>query len=243
MTTYLEWVATRGPRWIRGVVDGWGDRWARAWGAFADALTEGARSAAKVRFPSTTPVDGVPHVAAERHLEQYPSESLDAWRERIGRAWSQWHQGGRNDAIVYQLERWGIGHVEVREHHDFGHVPGDGNARFVVILGDGADAGSLPFSPLTMPFVLGPEVTLGSTATPAEVRQIRGVIRKWKSSHSLLVAVILRFVGASLDEPHWPRDPANPEATWVGANNTLSIGIPTMPFLPYGYREDQEVLQ
>lgn len=235
-TTYTDWAASRLPRWLRGGIDGWGDRFIRGFGEVLDAIADGMRAAVKVRHPSTTPEDAVPYLGAERHLTQYPSETLAAWRERIGRAWEQWAEAGTPASLLSQLERYGIGHVEVLEHAVDPVTPGDGNARFVVVLGDGVDAGSLPWSPLTMPFTpSGPDVTLGSTATAEEVSQVRAIVRQWKAAHSLTVATILRFVGGVVADPFWPRDPANPECTWTGARCTLGIGIQSMPFVTYGY--------
>jgi hypothetical protein len=234
--TYLEWARTRGPRWLRGVVDGWGDRWAQSLGALSDGIATATRKAVKARLPSETPDDGVPYIAKERSLEQYPPETLDAWRERVGRAWEQWNQAGRVDGLEYQLTRYGVGSVEVLEHAVDPVTPGDGNARFVVVLGNGADAGSLPWSHQTMPFTLGEDLTLGSTATKREVEAVRGIVRKWKSAHGYTVAMLLRFVGGVVADPFWPRDPANDVSCWLGGNSTLGIGIRGMPFLPIGYR-------
>lgn len=238
MTDYADWVLLDRPRWLTGLRDGWGQLWHRAIGSIADITRDAAAEAVRLGMVSRSPDDAVPYHGAERMLDQYPSETIDAWRERLGRVWDQWEQAGRVDGLTYQLERYGVDSVTIMEDGIDPVTPGDGPSRFVVVLGDGADAGSLPWEPLTMPFTM-EDTTLGSTATPAEVSQVRAIVRRWKSGHSLTVAIILRFPGGTVTDPYWPISASNDTCTWVAANSTQSIGFRSLPFTPSRYREDR----
>lgn len=207
MTGYADWVLLDRPRWLTGLTDGWGQLWHRAIGAVADIARDAVLEAQRAGLVSLSPDDAVPYHAAERDLEQYSGETVDAWRERLGRAWDQWEQAGREDGMVAQLTRSlqgtapGFDAIDIYEQWDWGSVSGTQSSRIWVILGDGVE--SLPWEPMTLgSFTLGDGSTLGSTATRAEVVELVRIARKWKSAHSYLMGVILVFPGQSLPDPY-----------------------------------------
>lgn len=118
---------------------------------------------------------------------------------------------------------------------------GDGSwySRFWVMLGP-----VLPYAPLRAPFMGGPEVTLGSTATRRNVRDVKHQILKWKSPHGYPVKVILHNDGVILlgIDPHgkgklklpFTCPLESPRATWrIG--KCLGDTLGNMPFVAGDY--------
>ncbi len=165
---------------------------ARALGSAQDDEMARLRVAALARLPLYCPDDALDGVGRWLNIERFPSETDDAYRDRIKEAWATWKIAGSADAIVKSLQAYGITDVQVVSDYDFGST--HDYSMFVVILGP--DFGTLAFEEQTWgTFSWGDDSTWGSTATEEQRDQIIGQILKWKSAHSVPVFVCLDFGG------------------------------------------------
>ncbi len=80
-----------------------GRKWLEGLGAMKDAVGDQARQAVKAAFPSLCPPDALALIAESRQMEQYPSESLATFRERVRLAWDTWRDAGTPLGILREL--------------------------------------------------------------------------------------------------------------------------------------------
>lgn len=193
MASYSDWLVRVLPRWatrgsyagalVRGLASVW------------DALGQGARLAAKARHVGGDfrPSDATEQTGIERGLERYRGESVGAHEARLVDAWQVWHRAGRPASIIehVMLAVGATATIYEEVTGAWGWAGSSHGGRFVVVLDPH------PWSGMTLgSWVLG-DGTLGSTATPDDVRDVRRMVRRWKSAASYPSWVVLVHAGAS----------------------------------------------
>jgi len=130
--------------------------------------------------------------------------------------------------------------VDVTNSPRWNPTPSNWYSMFWVVLGP--DFGVFGFEPLLLPFVPGPNVTVGSTATPEQIHAIKQQIIKWKSAHGYADGVILYFPdvvcpGPKTLLPFTQRADLYP-IPWCEwrMGKALQDGVFTLPFTPGGYQ-------
>ncbi len=188
---------------------------ASTFGDVRDEEIELLRAALLARIPSRCPVDALGVVGQGLSIERYAADTDESYRARIDDPFDVWSKAGSPGGVIDQLVAFGL--PDVRIYMNFvGHFSdGDWYSRFDLHLGP--NYGGLGWLPMTMPFTLGTG-TLGSTATREQVKTVKRILHKWRSSHSYPVRVVLR----------WPL------TTLLGVTPT---GPLSMPFKPGGGHE------
>jgi hypothetical protein len=194
-----------------------GERLAGAFALMFDTLAETANEAVKARFlgSNTHPVDALPLIGQERMLPRYPVDSDASYRARLRDAWNAWTKAGTDVGIVAQLAAMGLT-AYVREQNIDWDWDGDTAnwSRFWVVItghpwsrwkwGDGHTWGG--------------GQSWGSSATVAEVRSVRALVRKWKPARSVCpyIIVVMEADDWALQQPDgsWA-DPANRSAAAI----------------------------
>jgi hypothetical protein len=195
------------PGWLR---DPAGAAYLGALGASKDREVARLKEAAKCDWPSVCPEDALALLAAERGLDRGPTETLDAFRERVRRAWDLWEWAGTAWGLLMAFYWAGytpssgrvvlqgqgdpvVGGTQFELRPDFDpavHTPKDGivyTARGNGSLGGApaplwSDFAVLFVSPLPGAWVPAPPAD-GS----AEVNGIRSLLLKWKPAHARCV--------------------------------------------------------
>jgi len=201
-------------------------------GAEKDDKVGELRAAIKARWPGIGPPDALGLQGQGFDIERFPGESDELYTARLQRAWETHRLAGTAAAVVESLHAYGIPDVQIVEDWGGEFAPGDWYSRFWVVLGP--NFGTSGIETLTMPFKLG-TATLGTTATPDQVRAIKRQVLRWKDTHGLPVRIILRFgnapvLGLALSMPFaLGGSPGSGTAFWpMGSPNLL--GSMTMPF-------------
>lgn len=206
-TTYEQDAATTGPVWLRGPV---GVRVRGAFGAACDWAFDTLKQAVLARFVSKAPEDALGYLGAERSIERYPGDTLATYRARVQAAWTLWQLGGTAAGIIAALESIGFTSVRIYTANGSGPAgeltwPPDGDAanwsRFWVLIDvSGSEANPFNWQRVTWGdgHKYGGGWTWGSTATVAQVRLVRRVIRVWKAAHEV-------HAGTFVDLPGGPR--------------------------------------
>jgi hypothetical protein len=93
----------RSPYWMRL---GSGPHWLEAQGDMKDVLVAQLKDAAKLRFPSKAPPDGLDALGADRMLPRYPAELDPGYRLRLQDAWHAWENAGSAVGVLGELRRY-----------------------------------------------------------------------------------------------------------------------------------------
>lgn len=197
--------------------------------------------------PYSCPDDALDLVGDDLGIHRFPDEPNgtapvgstpgSGYRGRLCKAWPTWEQSGTSIGVEASLKAYGFADVRVYEDFEGHFAQGEWYSRFWIVIGP--DFGTLALDPLYAPFTGGPETTGGSTATPAQVRQVKLQILKWKSGHSYPVMVILHFPGVILSginsiAPFTPPEAGSPECHWhIG--KLIQETIFSTPFIAGGY--------
>jgi len=186
-------------------------------GLLFDGMLESARQAVRSMLVGDTEgpaYDAVGDCGREVSLPRVGNETVDDYLARIADPWAFWPYAGDEDVIIAQLALLGL----TAEIHPLGTGPNEWNwdgdaanwSRFVVVIT------GHPWGP---PYKLGAGKildgtwTLGSTATPQEVRAVRNIVRKWKPGIWKCESIIV-----VLDATAWQTD-APPDGTWGDLGN------------------------
>lgn len=216
-TAWEEYLIALAPRWLRTPT---AEALLQAIGAQLDALEQGARDAAKCSLVEQCPEDAIAYHAAARRLEQYPGETVTAWRARVAAAWSALHWLGTAKGIEDALKAVGFSTAKVYGSHDaapgwwgaawppaprnpkpswwsgawpVAHGDVQWMSRFWVVL----DAPG--------PFGWEPDPTwgakkwgaflwgLGGPATEAQVALVRRIVERWRPANEVCDGVLVHF--------------------------------------------------
>lgn len=80
-----------------------GRGWLTALGKMKDATGQRTREAVLARLPTHAPVDALGYQGESRQMEQYPGESVAAFRARLKDAWRTWKDAGTALGVLRQL--------------------------------------------------------------------------------------------------------------------------------------------
>lgn len=182
--------------------------WATGMGQVQDDSLPVARVAALADLPRLCADDALDYVGGWLLLPRYPGEvngtPTDGYRGRLCAAWPTWLKAGTAQAVIDSLNGYGITDVQVFADYQGHFAPGAWFSRFWIVCGP--NFGATGIAPLTMPFTLGPDALLGSSATAQQIRAIKQQILKFKAAHGYPVHIIFIFpdncaLGLSLTMP------------------------------------------
>jgi hypothetical protein len=212
-------------------------------GAMHDAMSERARQSVHARFPATTPPDALPRMGRDRKIIRGFNEPEATYRLRLLRWLDDHRVRGNPYKLMAQLRAYLTGYaVPMRTVDNRGNwysVAADGTRSVVLDQGnwdwDGSPALWSRFWVILYPpadlWTEGPNIgdadlwggavggngagiyTIGSTATPEQVKSIRSIVRQWKPAGTHCVRIIVAFDPASFD-PADPPGPPLPDGTW-----------------------------
>ena len=201
--------ATYLPSLLRGPLAGpWGSRWFSAVGALLDAALDGALYAGTLVGPLRAPADAVAALGDDRRVLRLPDEADEAYRTRIVGAWESWGWVGTVWGAVYALKLLGIPSRPIPLHRWASapdgradlwarwwiHIPLGAITVGSVALGSGwTVGGASPFDLLVVGggWLVGKGVTVGSTATTAQIDAIRRQLYSVKNARDRGQAVLL----------------------------------------------------
>jgi hypothetical protein len=128
-----------------------------------------------------------------RSIERYPGESDAGYCERLASAFPTWRKACTPNAIIEQLNGFGLPDVLIFEEYEYYITTADtyGN-KFVVLCGP--SYGALGWTQCTLgTCVLGVD-TLGITGTsPLQLEAVKRIILKWKHAFSYPLRVLFLF--------------------------------------------------
>jgi hypothetical protein len=161
-------------------------------GLMFDLLGEGAARALKAPWllQKTSPPDALPLIGTERSMPRYRAEDDATYRRRLHDAWNAWLfagtvEGEGDQGMKGQYAAAGYS-VEILNNFewDFENPKDTANwSRFVVVIEQPHQF--LPAFTYGGGQAYGQLLTYGSTATAAEVSEIRSIARKWKEGHAI----------------------------------------------------------
>lgn len=219
-TAWEEYLVALAPRWLRTPT---AEALLQAIGTQLDALEQGARDAAKCSLVEQCPEDAIAYHAAARRLEQYPAETVTAWRARVAAAWSALHWLGTAKGIEDALKALGFSTAKVYGAFDappgwwgaswppsprnpkpswwsgtwpVSHGDTQWMSRFWVVL----DAPG-PFA-WTQSSLWGAKNWGGflwglDNATEAQVALVRRIVERWRPAHEVCDGILVNFGGTS----------------------------------------------
>lgn len=183
---------------------------ARALGAQQDVEQAVLTDAVLMRYPPRCPPDALDILGASSDLQRFPGEPDGAvippsgYHGRLLARWETWKKAGSYAAIPASLNAYGLPDVLALGNPEWpAYDPADPStwkngsySNTHTVLGPGF--GTTGIGPqLWGQFNWGdPDMTWGSTATPAQIAQIERQILKWKCATALPVSVILYFGGS-----------------------------------------------
>jgi hypothetical protein len=199
-TNYQEYVVTFAPGFL---LKTWGKKFLQGIAKVLDSeLVDRAKESVKAHIIEVAPDSALATLGRERQLEKYPPMSLATYRSYLQAAWEVWPGGGTEGGLLAALSAALPGPTyEIWEQIDGGPFTYDGWSSFYVLLRD----------PIPWDFwqygtdrTWGEkESTWGSTATPAEIKFLRQLIKKWKGGHNKLEGIALNLSSMLI----WPGTP------------------------------------
>lgn len=170
-----------------------------------DTIAEGAELAARAPWllEATSPDDVLPLIGDERRMPRYPSETAAQYRARLHGAWNAYSFGGDESAIITQLEAAGFVGVRIYDPGNWERGPSGYSTQFWVWFPEG----SHPITAQGPICGAGPVCGDGSICgpvgiTPAQLRAVRSLVRKWKSSRWICRQLIFEVTGPTCGTGH-----------------------------------------
>ncbi len=179
---FLDWLPSPAAKIPPRILRAWGGVFVHVTALLLDAMTETAKQAIKVRFPSLAPPDGLRAIGEERgeaRATAYLYEDDFAFAERLRKTWSRRRRAGTRAGLVRVFEAFGFPSFQV---YDLGEWLPSYTWHTWVYL----PKGSHPWGP--GPVVddgskVGEGKTVGSSLRSSEVRNLREVTASWCSPH------------------------------------------------------------
>lgn len=200
---FREYIKAWSPSWLR---TGNNEKYMGALGLMLDRMAEATRLAISMRSITSPdfPSDAQGLVGQERTLPRFPLESEAAYVARLQDAWLLWHEAGTQGGIADMFARLGTAIAfKTNATWNWDTQPINWSRFWVVITThswtnegtwDGAgtwDDGG----------------TWDTTATPDEVRAVRGIVRSFKGAHEICPAICVVLDGVT-----WAAN--QPNGTW-----------------------------
>jgi hypothetical protein len=207
---FRDYIYRLSPAFLR---DYWGQRLMGILGLSWDGIAEGATIAvgATKLYSDERATDVLDLIGEERMLPRFPDETDTDYEARLHDAWELWQQAGTRNGIAQMFDRWGGKVLNHARNADWNWdaQPSNWSRIWVILFDHGWTEGPALGDP-DMPALGDPSWTLGSTATPDEVRAARNIVRSFKEAHATCVNVIV-----VLDEAGWSAAMATgPDGTW-----------------------------
>jgi len=178
----------------------------KAWDIELDRITQARRA----RCPDLCPLDGLFYLGLERMLERVvmaggASEAEGDYRGDLRRAWSIWNLAGSADAHIASMQRMGLTNITVHRRAEWNSPPAADNsyvnafqynvwAQFDILIDQ-----PYPWKPLIWGgWIWGDGHTWGSTATAAEIDQIRRLLRQFRAAHETPTWAVLNLGGGKV---------------------------------------------
>lgn len=132
-------------------------------------------------------------IGETRDIERYAGETDAGYCERLAGAFPTWSKAGTPNAIIEQLNAFGLPDVLVFEEYAYGITSASEYGwRFVVVVGP--SFGSLGWTAPTLGSCTLGEDTLGITGlAPLQLDAIKRIILKWKQVFSFPLRVLFIF--------------------------------------------------
>lgn len=151
----------------------------------------------------SSPDDVLPLIGLERRMPRYPSESAAQYRARLHGAWDAYQFGGDESAILGQLAAAGFPGARIYDPGNWGRGPTGYWSQFWVFFPSGTH-------PVTSQ---GPSCGSGPTCgdgticgpvgiTPEQLRTLRAIVRKWKSTRWIARQLIFEVSGPTCGTGH-----------------------------------------
>ena len=213
-------------------------------GAELDAQLDRMYQARAVAYPNyptdptqpqyRTPSDALTYLAAERNLEMVPTESEQAWRNRLQSAWSIWNEGGTQQVQLDQLGWYNLLAAGVYRRHELSTPPAVGSAyvqsfaRLVWAQFDIIVQKAHPWQPVYWGSASWGDGTWGSagrywgsTMSDVQANYLRRQIRLFKAGHSTCT-----YLHVLLGTGHiWGLGAWGDGWVWGGTGYTLSVVV------------------
>ena len=188
----------------------WGLAWARAHGTVKDRELTRARDAVLVGAVTRCGADALPRHGADVDLERYAPDTDATYRARLTQAFDLWGWAGtpRGWAHALSLTSAQIRGARFVAQYQWPSGAPDGFtslwSRFWVYVWTGTltvgrftvgpwatlGAAASPYTLLVVgDFTVGPDVLVGVNMTPAQLREIRQALAKWKSARDRVPAL------------------------------------------------------
>jgi hypothetical protein len=183
---FREFVKRLSPAWLSYMM---GERLVGYIGLVWDTLAEGAMLAVTARsmLSRTFPTDAIYLIGSERNLQRYPGEELDAYADRLWRAWRLWEQAGSDIGLIQQFAIYGATCEIVR--NDEWNWDGDAEAsRVWCVL---TEHGFVRDSTCGDGKICGGGQTCGSSASEEQVRAARKLVRTFKPAHMRVEKIVV----------------------------------------------------
>lgn len=205
-----------------------GIAWQRTLGAGQDESFNRFVQSKLQRMPTECATDGLQYLASERELERGIGETETSYREVLRTAWTVWTLGGTTTGETNALARMGCGSVTVKRRKDFANPAADSVpyitafardvwAQFDVILQK-----PMPWNLRTWgtppPWGTG---VWGTTATAAQISQLRRLLRTFRAGHDTPTYVWMHFGSGSL----WGLGAWGPPRTWGGTGPVMRLVV------------------
>lgn len=175
-------------------------------GLMFDFTLEGALVAIKARGLRSPdfPTDGLDYIGSERCLPRFPNESHADYKTRLLAAWDIWRQSGTQGGIELLFSLLGIT-IDIKTNAQWNWDGQTTNwSRFWLVVTDHPWVAGPPVGTLNP---VGNGTTIGTTASPDEVRAVRNIVIDHKAAHDICPNIVI-----VLDEVAWAAD--LPDGTW-----------------------------
>jgi hypothetical protein len=197
-TDYKTYLESQLPPWL---LDVYGKVLARALGDVKDDLLAQCKEAVKARFPDYAAPDALTQIGVERQIDQGPSESRTSYASRLKGAWETWTYAGTPTGLLNALFYAGYDTVELvtqkGKHWRRNPTTGLAFVNFDYAPGYTLTTQNFWNTFLVHFYALPPAWVVGGIPSTSsnEANNIRRLISRWKSGHSILARITINNGG------------------------------------------------